>query len=203
MKSFIIAAALAGLAATTPLSAQGRIIPTNRTNQTNCSYNGSTVGSIVFGRNSSSNCRYGSNGNRVDGQWYQIGQDGNGNVIYERRVQDGNGNIILQRARQDAYGNMSIISSQNVGNNGTWNNGSRNGTWNNSSRSARRRDTDDQGNYNRRTNGSYNSNNGSYDRNNPSYNRNNASYNRNAGNYNNGKSEHKDKDKGKGKKDRD
>jgi hypothetical protein len=200
MKAFIIAAALAGLATAAPLNAQsrttsGRIVPTNRTNRQDCTYNqnGSTVSDIVFGRNGSStnNCTNAS-GNRVDGQWYSVGRDRNGNTIYERRVRDGNGNIIVQRARQDTFGNMSIISSRNVGNDGRYNNNSRrrdNGSWNNN---RRRRgdddgDDDDRGDDDRR--GSWN----------------NGSYSRNSGDHDNGRgnSERHRKDRGKGHKGRD
>ena len=72
MKSLIIAATLAGLAAAAPLSAQtrttsGRIIPTNRTNRQDCTYNQNTnsASSVIFGRNgtntASNNCQYNGN----------------------------------------------------------------------------------------------------------------------------------------------
>lgn len=87
MKAFVLTLALAGLATTAKLDAQilSRIpVP-------------STNGSV-----------------NVDASWRLVGRDGNGNQIYERRVQDRNGNIVVQRARRDANGNMSIISSNTV-----------------------------------------------------------------------------------------
>jgi hypothetical protein len=142
MKNFIIAAALTGLAVASPLSAQGRNgPPVNRTpnngrNSQDCTYSQptNTVGDIIFGRSGSNttNCRNTSS-SRGNGSWYPIGNDGNGNTIYERQTRDSNGNVIVQRARRDAYGNMSVFSSRNVGNNGTYNN-------------RQRGDNDDQGN---------------------------------------------------------
>ena len=92
MKAVIITLALAGLASTAPVDAQilGTRLPTPATNTSA----------------------------RIDGSWRVVGQDGNGNTIYERRTTDRNGNIIVQRARRDAYGNMSIISSNTIGNTG-------------------------------------------------------------------------------------
>jgi hypothetical protein len=193
MKSLIIVAALAGLGATAPLSAQGRI-PVNRTNRQDCSYNqtGSTVGDIVFGRNSTNTNTCRNSGNRSNGSWYQVGQDRNG-TIYERRVTDGNGNVIVQRARRDSFGNMSIISSRNVGNNnGTFSNNRRRGDDNGTFSNNRRRgdndgDDDDQGYNGRRAS----RNNGRF---------NNGSFNRNSGN---GNSERHDRGRGKGHKGRD
>jgi hypothetical protein len=184
MKSLIIVAALTGLAVTTPLSAQGRIIPTNRTSRQGCTYNqtGSTVGDVVFGRNRTNTNDCNTSGNRANGSWYQVGQDRNGNTIYERRVTDGNGNVIVQRARRDSFGNMSIISSRNVGNNnGSLSNNRRRGDGDNDG------DDDDQGNNGRRVN----RNNGSL---------NNGSFNRNSGN---GNSERHGRGRGKGHKGRD
>jgi hypothetical protein len=97
------------------------------------------------------------------GGWYQVGNDGYG-TIYERQVQDQYGNVVVQRARRDRNGNMSIISTRNVGNNGTYNNGGyNNGSYNNGTYNNRRRgndngDNDDQGNYQngRRDNGNHN-----------------------------------------------
>ena len=211
MKSLIIAATLAGIAAAAPLSAQSRttssrIIPTNRTNRQDCTYNQNpnSASSVIFGRNgtntASNNCQY-NGGNRADGQWYSVGQDGYGNQIYERRVRDNNGNIIVQRARRDNYGNMSIISSRNIGNSGTYGNDGRsnNGRYNN-------------GRYSNRNNGSWNANH-RRDRDNDGdaddQGKNgrgswkNGSYDRNAGSYSHGNSEHKKHGRGKDKKDRD
>jgi|SRR3954463_348758 hypothetical protein len=210
MKSLILAATLAGLAAAAPLSAQtrstsGRVIPTNRTSRQDCTYNQNpnSVSSIVFGRSgtntANNDCQY-NGGNRVDGQWYSVGQDGNGNAIYERRVRDNNGNIIVQRARRDSFGNMSIISSRNIGNSGSYGNDGRsnngrynngrysnrnNGSWNANRRRDRDHDgdDDDQGNDGR----------GSWKK---------GSYDRNAGGSH-GKAEHKNHGRGKDKKDRD
>jgi hypothetical protein len=96
-------------------------------NGNNCDYTqASSVGDIIFGNGSSSaNCD--DRGNRVDGQWYPISRDRSGNEIYERRTYDGNGNVIIQRARRDQFGNMTIISTRNAGNNGTWNGNRRRG----------------------------------------------------------------------------
>jgi hypothetical protein len=158
MKTFIIGAALAGLAIATPLSAQGRttstrIIPGSTTNRQDCTYDQSnpSVGGVIFGRNgtgtNSSNCRSSrtnrNSRSRTTGSWYQVGQDNYGNTIYERRVRDANGNVVIQRARRDSYGNMSIISSRNVGNDGTWSD-------NNRHRGDNDGDDDDQGDDDRR-----------------------------------------------------
>jgi len=122
----------------------GRVIyGSNSNNRQDCTYNQTTnsVGDIIFGRSgtNTTNCRD-NRTNRVDGSWYQVGRDGNGNTIYERRVRDANGNVIIQRARRDSFGNMSIISSRNAGSNGTYNNG----TYNNR-RGDDGDDDDDQG----------------------------------------------------------
>ncbi len=61
-------------------------------------------------------------GTNVDGSWYVVGRDGNGNTIYERRTRDGNGNILIQRARRNSNGSMSIISSRTVASNDNRNN---------------------------------------------------------------------------------
>ena len=88
MKAVIIALAVAGLA-TAPLDAQilGGRVPTTTSGNVN-----------------------------VNGSWQVVGRDGNGNTIYERRVQDRNGNIIVQRARRNSNGSMTVISSNTVGN---------------------------------------------------------------------------------------
>ena len=90
MKAVILALSIAGVAATAPLNAQilGTRLPTPST----------------------------SRGTTVNGSWQVVGQDRNGNTIYERRTYDGNGNIIVQRARRDAYGNFSIIDTRTVRN---------------------------------------------------------------------------------------
>ena len=107
MKALIVTLAVAGLASTAPLNAQvmGTRLPTPTTTR----------------------------GTNVDGSWYVVGRDGNGNTIYERRTRSGNGNIIVQRAQRDGNGNMRIISTRTV----------------NNTNSRDRRDCD----YNRTTNG--------------------------------------------------
>jgi hypothetical protein len=157
MKHMIIGVTLAGFAAFTPLNAQ-RPSGNQRGSRQDCtnSQRTSTVSDIIFGRsgNNTTNC-VDNRGNQVNGGWYQVGRDGNGGTIYERQTRDSNGNVIIQRARRDAYGNMSIISTRNVGNNGTYNNGRYNdGRNNNGTYNGRRRgdgdgdgDEDDQGNY--------------------------------------------------------
>jgi hypothetical protein len=154
----IIGVALAGFAAFTPLSAQrsGGNQRASRQNCTNTRTSGS-VSDIIMGRTSASSvgCVDNRNSQQVNGGgWYQVGNDGYGGTIYERQTQDQYGNVIVQRARRDRYGNMSIISTRNVGNNGTYNNGGyNNGRNGNGSYNNRRRgnndgdDDDDQGNY--------------------------------------------------------
>src|SRR6266581_3067416 len=134
----------------------GRVIyGSNRgrgSNRDDCTYTQSTssVGDIIFGRSgtNTTNCRD-NRSTRVNGAWYPVGRDGNGNTIYERRTTDANGNVIIQRARRDTFGNMTIISTRNGGNNGRLNNNRRrggdddeNGTWNNNRRHG---DDDEQG----------------------------------------------------------
>jgi hypothetical protein len=89
MKAVILALTIAGAAATAPLNAQilGPRVPTST------------------GRTTS-----------VNGSWQVVGQDRNGNTIYERRTYDANGNIIVQRARRDVNGNFSILSTRTVRN---------------------------------------------------------------------------------------
>ncbi len=192
MKVFIISVALAGFAAVSPLSAQGRrsnqgippgqmppagmcriwidgvapgrqpratdcataranvpangrvIYGSSSRNRQDCTYDQTTntVGDIIFGRSgtNNTNCRDNTS-SRVNGAWYPAGRDNNGGTIYERRTRDSNGNVIVQRARRDSFGNMSIISTRNAGNNGTYNgrnrgddddqgeNGKGNGKW--------------------------------------------------------------------------
>src|ERR1700693_4021040 len=155
MKLMIIGVALAGFAAFTPLSAQrpsGNQRGNTRQGCTNSQGSGS-VSDIILGRRSAStiSCvdNRGRNSQVNGGGWYQVGNDGYG-TIYERQTQDQYGNVIVQRARRDQYGNMSIISTRNVGNNGTYNNGgynNGNGTYNNRRRGNGDGDNDDQGNY--------------------------------------------------------
>jgi hypothetical protein len=178
MKLMIIGVTLAGFAAFTPLSAQ-RPSGNQRANTQNCtnSQRSGSVSDVILGRTSASTVgcvdnrsssratsRASSrNGGQVNGGgWYQVGNDGYG-TIYERQTRDQYGNTIVQRARRDRNGNMSIISTRNVGNNGTYNNGGynngryndgryNNGSYNNGTYNNRRRgdgdgDRDDQGNY--------------------------------------------------------
>lgn len=86
MKAVILALAIAGVAATGSLEAQviGARLPTPSTTR----------------------------GTAVNGSWQVVGQDRNGNTIYERRTYDANGNVLVQRARRDGNGNLSIISSR-------------------------------------------------------------------------------------------
>src|SRR6202158_3980861 len=163
MKLMIIGVTLAGFAALTPLSAQ-RPTGNQRGSRQTCtnSQRSGNVSDIIMGRRSANtvNCVDNRTNSRANSQvngggWYQIGNDGYGGTIYERQTRDSYGNLIVQRARRDAYGNMSIISTQNVGNDGTYNNGGyNNGGYNNGSYNNRRRgndnndgDEDEQGNY--------------------------------------------------------
>ena len=190
MKLMIIGVTLAGFAAFTPLSAQ-RPSGNQRAGTQNCtnSQRSGSVSDVILGRSSAStvgcvDARTSSRASsRTSGQvngggWYQVGNDGYG-TIYERQTQDQYGNVIVQRARRDRNGNMSIISTRNVGNNGTYNNGGYNngrydnGTYNNRRRGDGDGDRDDQGNYQR----------GRHDNGN------------HYGQYKNGKGHGKDKDK--------
>jgi hypothetical protein len=182
----IIGVTLAGFAAFTPLSAQ-RPSGGQRTTRQDCSSSQSSgsVSDIILGRRSSSTvgCVDNRTNQQVNGGgWYQVGNDGNGGTIYERQTQDQYGNVIVQRARRDRNGNMSIISTRNVGNNGTYNDGRyNNGRYDNNGSNRRRGnngnnddDDDDQGNY---------------------QNGHNDNGNRN-GQYNNGRGHGKDRNKG-------
>jgi hypothetical protein len=181
MKLMIIGVTLAGFAAFTPLSAQ-RPSGSQRTTRQDCSstQRSGSVSDIILGRSSPSTvgCVDNRTNQQVNGGgWYQVGNDGNGGTIYERQTQDQYGNVIVQRARRDRNGNMSIISTRNVGNNGTRNNGGHNnGRYDNGGYNRRGHDDgddDNQGNYqNGRNNGNRN------------------------GQYNNGKGRGKNKDKG-------
>jgi len=158
MKLMIIGVTLAGFAAITPLSAQ-RPAGSQSGSRQNCTNSQSSggVSDVILGRRSAStvgcvdnrtNQRVSRTNQQVNGGgWYQVGNDGNGGTIYERQTQDQYGNVIVQRARRDRNGNMSIISTRNVGNNGTYNNGGyNNGSYNNNGRRGDG-DADDQGNY--------------------------------------------------------
>jgi hypothetical protein len=177
MKLMIIGVTLAGFAAFTPLSAQ-RPSGSQRTTRQDCSstQRSGSVSDIILGRSSPSTvgCVDNRTNQQVNGGgWYQVGNDGNGGTIYERQTQDQYGNVIVQRARRDRNGNMSIISTRNVGNNGTRNNGRYdNGGYNR--RGHDDGDDDNQGNYQNGRNDNGNRN----------------------GQYNNGKGRGKNKDKG-------
>jgi len=184
MKLMIIGVTLAGFAAFTPLSAQ-RPSGNQRGSRQDCtnSQRSGSVSDIILGRRSPSTvgCVDNRTNQQVNGGgWYEVGNDGYGGTIYERQTRDRNGNIIVQRARRDAYGNMSIISTRNVGNNGTYNNGGYNNGRNANGGYNRRRgngngDNDDQqGNYQNGRNDNENR----------------------YGQYNNGKDRGKNKDKG-------
>ncbi len=157
MKLLIIGVTLAGFAAFTPLSGQ-RPSGNQRGSRQDCtnSQRSGSVSDIILGRRSASTvgCVDNRTNQQVNGGgWYQVGNDGNGGTIYERQTRDRNGNIIIQRARRDVYGNMSIISTRNVGNNGTYNDGGYNngryddGGYNNRRRGDGDDDEDDQGDY--------------------------------------------------------
>jgi hypothetical protein len=127
MKIMIIGAALAGIVAAAPLSAQR--IPT-RGNTQGCTYSRTSgVADIIFGRgsNTASNCA-----NAANSGWYAVGSDGSGGTLYERQTRDSNGNLIIQRARRDRNGNFSMLGSRTVNGNGAYNNGRYNsGRYNN------------------------------------------------------------------------
>src|SRR6476469_1621386 len=153
MKGLILATAVAGLAIVSPLSAQGRARTSTVDAQSrqNCQYQPSNPVGVILGRgtNTSTNCTYSGNGS-VDGQWRAVGQDRNGNTIYQRRTYDGNGNILVQRAVRDSYGRMSIIDSRtyNANGNGAYNKGRANGhnKYKKHKNNRNDGDADDQGN---------------------------------------------------------
>lgn len=88
----------------------GNVNVNNRNN--GCAYNRTTnsVGDIVFGRTSANTCEdvY----SRDDGAWYQAGQGGNNNPIYERRTVDARGNVVIQRGRRNPNGTFTILSAR-------------------------------------------------------------------------------------------
>lgn len=171
MKLMIIGVTLAGFAAFTPISAQ-RPSGNQRGSRQECtnSQRSGSVSDIILGRRSASTvgCVDNRTNRQVNGGgWYEVGNDGNGGTIYERQTRDRNGNIIIQRARRDVYGNMSIISTRNVGNDGTYNNGGyNNGRYGDGDYNNRRRgdnegddgDEDDQGDRGNYQNGHDNGN---------------------------------------------
>lgn len=151
MKLMIIGAALVGIAAAAPLSAQR--IP-SRGNTQGCTYSRTSgISDIIFGRgaNTATNCA-----NTNNSGWYAVGSDGSGGTIYERQTRDSNGNLIVQRARRDRNGNFSMIGTRTVTGNGTYNNGRYNNAGYNNGRY-------NNGAYNNgRSNGRYNSSNRRY-----------------------------------------
>ncbi len=117
MKFLAMTLALAGLASTATLNAQivsnSRVTGNVNSNRNNgCAYNRTTnsVGDIIFGRASANTCEdvY----SRDDGAWYQIGQGGNNNSIYERRTADARGNLVIQRGRRNPNGTFTILSTR-------------------------------------------------------------------------------------------
>ena len=119
MKMFVITLALAGSAAAAPLSAEvarSGVILNPQQSRTNCVYTQSnnSVGDIIFGRTSASNCH--DDYSREDGAWYQIGR---GNT-YERRVRDRNGNLVIQHARRNSNGTFTILNTRAAGNDKRW-----------------------------------------------------------------------------------
>ena len=91
MKAVILALTIAGVASTASLNAQivGARVPARSTIPTSTTVNGS---------------------------WQVVGQDRNGNTIYERRTYDANGNIVVQRASRDVNGNFRILNTRTVRN---------------------------------------------------------------------------------------
>ncbi|HXL86686.1 MAG TPA: hypothetical protein VN927_05720 [Gemmatimonadaceae bacterium] len=90
----------------------------NTNNRNNgCAYNQTTnsVGDIIFGRTNANTCQdvY----SRDDGAWYQVGQGGNNNSIYERRTVDARGNVVIQRARRNSNGTFTILSTRGASTN--------------------------------------------------------------------------------------
>lgn len=84
----------------------------------NCQFErrNSNLGYLFFGLRSSQrdldrDCRVSTSRTREQGVWYPIGRDGNGNVIYERRVRDRNGRIIAERARSRDGRTLARIAS--------------------------------------------------------------------------------------------
>ncbi len=164
-------------------------------NNQNCQYGSNgTVGDIVLGRSSTTNCNYG-NGS-ADGVWRQVGQGRNNNSVYERRTRDAYGNVVVQKARRNPDGTFRILSTRTIRNN------------NNGVRGNRGRDNDDdqgednQGRGNRRSHDS-SYDNGSYRDNSGNYNSSNSDYRYSSDDSRSRKSEHKNNGRGNGKKGRD
>src|SRR5688500_3595487 len=77
---------------------------------------GSNLGDVFFGlrtsqRDMDRDCRVSSRRTRDLGVWYPVGQDANGNVIYERRVRERDGRTITERARSRDGRTLSRIAS--------------------------------------------------------------------------------------------
>ena len=75
----------------------------------------SNLGDVIFGlgnsRDRNRDCRVSSSRSRDNNVWYPVGRDGNGNVIYERRVRDRNGRTITERARSRDGRTLARIAS--------------------------------------------------------------------------------------------
>jgi len=169
-------------------------------NNQNCQYGSNgTVGDIVLGRNSTTNCNYG-NGS-ADGVWRKVGQGRNNNSVYERRTRDAYGNVVVQKARRNPDGSFRILSTRTIRNNNSNNN-------NNGVRGNRGRDNDDdqgednQGRGNRRSHDS-SYDNGNYRDDSGNYNSSNSDYRYSSDDSRSRKSEHKNNGRGNGKKGRD
>jgi len=117
----------------------------NRNNDCNYTQTTNSVGDIIFGRSSANVNNCDDRNSRIDGGWYQVGRDGSGSRVYERRTTDGNGNVIIQHARRNSNGSFTILNTRTVrrNNNGTWNN--------NNNRGDRDDDSWDRGNRNGRS----------------------------------------------------
>ncbi len=67
-------------------------------------------------RNGTTGCRWYdvncTNNSASTGGWQRVGQDRNGNAIYERRAVDRNGNTVVERARRDSNGRFVIIGTR-------------------------------------------------------------------------------------------
>ena len=159
-------------------------------NNRDCQYGSNgTVGDIVLGRSSTTNCNY-RNGS-ADGVWRQVGHGRNNNSVYERRTRDAYGNIVVQKARRNPDGSFRILSTRTINNNGERGNRGRG-------------DDDDQG----EDRGDRRSHDYRYDNSNNRYNSGNNDYNTADYRYSSDddrsrKSEHKNHGRGKEKKGRD
>lgn len=162
-------------------------------NNSNCQYGSNgTVGDIILGRSSSTNCNY--NNGSADGVWRQVGHGRNNNSVYERRTRDAYGNVVVQKARRNPDGTFRILSTRTIRNNN-----------NNGVRRNRGRDNDDDQGEDR---GNRRSHDSRYDNSNSRYNSDNYNYSPADYRYSSDedrsrKSEHKNHGRGKEKKGRD